>query len=171
MESKGKYYLGLLLLVTLFALAKSGYCQSLTKQVNSSAGGYYKQTSGSLSFTIGEPLAETYSNGITKLSQGFQQGNYSITAFDEMNVSGIQSSLYPNPARDIINLRIQQDQGQSEYFYELADMAGKILEKKQVKTNEENPINLSALQSGIYFLKTLSRNSQYSKNYKIQKIK
>ena len=67
----------LLLLFTLAFLAYSlSPAQTFTQEVNASTGGYYKQINGSLQFTIGEPLIETYSTAQTKLSQGFQQGHY-----------------------------------------------------------------------------------------------
>ncbi len=47
--------------------------QSVSPQVVASSGDYYQGTNASLSWTLGEIATETYSNGSTILTQGFQQ--------------------------------------------------------------------------------------------------
>jgi hypothetical protein len=47
--------------------------QSVSPQVVTSSGDFYQGTNASLSWTLGEIATETYSNGSTILTQGFQQ--------------------------------------------------------------------------------------------------
>lgn len=60
--------------------------QSLSPQVIASSGGYYSNGSGSLSWTLGETMTETFTSGSPQLTQGFQQPdavlvNINIKAF------------------------------------------------------------------------------------------
>jgi len=69
-----KKYLFLFLLSAIVATTNA---QVITPQVISTSGGYFQSTNFSNSFTIGEPLIESISNGGLQVSQGFQQSFYS----------------------------------------------------------------------------------------------
>ena len=60
-------------IITALSITMAVSSQTLSPEVNASAGDYYTNSSGSLSVTIGETVIETYfgANGI--LTQGFQQ--------------------------------------------------------------------------------------------------
>lgn len=60
--------------------------QTISPEVIASAGDYFENGNGSLSWTLGELATETYSNGNITLTQGFQQ-SYMI------NLSGIDLDL------------------------------------------------------------------------------
>ena len=69
-----KHYLSAFLLIPLL-----GQAQDLDQNVSGTAGAYSENANGSLSWTIGETVVETVSDGTTTLTQGFQQGNLSVT--------------------------------------------------------------------------------------------
>jgi len=57
--------------------------QITSPEVISSSGAYFSNTSGSMSWTLGETVTETFSNGSNILTQGFQQPvSVSITGID-----------------------------------------------------------------------------------------
>ena len=64
------------------------------QELVSTAGSYGETSSGSLSWTIGEPVIETITNGTNTLTQGFQQSKLTVTAINELKVSGIELSVY-----------------------------------------------------------------------------
>lgn len=66
-----KKFIGLSLLSSIFAWQVGA--QSLSPQVIASSGGYYSNAAGSLSFTVGETVTQTYTSGSNMLTQGFQQ--------------------------------------------------------------------------------------------------
>jgi len=75
-----------LLIIPLLAAYPCLHGQSLTPQVIASSGGYFTNGSGSLSWTIGETITETFTAGSSQLTQGFQQPdvvkvNINIQAF------------------------------------------------------------------------------------------
>ena len=87
--------------ILLFAIAISFTAfsfQASAQQVIATAGGYYEGENISLSYTVGEPVIETYTNGNVILTQGFQQP-YSFYLSQILNIqvgwSGISSYLDP----------------------------------------------------------------------------
>ncbi len=71
---------------------------SKAQQVVANSGGYFETTAGSVSFTIGEPVIETFSGGDVILTQGFQQP-YMFYVTQILNLpsgwSGVSSYVSP----------------------------------------------------------------------------
>jgi len=71
-------------------------CHStIAQEVIATSGMFGTHTTGSLSITIGETIAETELNSSGILTQGFQQNYESILALDENEIEAIL--LFPNP--------------------------------------------------------------------------
>ena len=80
----------------------------------------------------------------------------SINDFDNNAIS-----LYPNPANEILTIANLK----TSYQYELYDILGKLLQKGSF-VNEQESINVSALQSGLYAIKlTDSEGKTYQKKF------
>jgi hypothetical protein len=77
---------------------QSVFFQAKAQQVVATAGGYYEGETLSLSFTVGEPVIETFAYGDLILTQGFQQP-YNFYLQQILNVpmgwSGVSSYLDP----------------------------------------------------------------------------
>lgn len=71
--------------------------------------------------------------------------------------SELEFIIFPNPTREIINLRIYR--GHSEYYLvNIYDQMGKlVLEKKSIK---EDQINISNLSLGIYIFEVVSDDTR-----------
>ena len=54
------------------------------QEIISTSGDYFENTTGSISWTIGESMIETYTNGSEILTQGFQQSR--LTEVDRKSV-------------------------------------------------------------------------------------
>lgn len=85
--------------VLLFvALLAGAFAQISAQQVVASAGGYYEGENISLSWTVGEPVIETFSGTNVILTQGFQQP-YSFYLSQILNIpagwSGVSSYVDP----------------------------------------------------------------------------
>jgi len=70
--------------------------------------------------------------------------------------------IYPNPANDIITIKITPAMMDADYF--IGDMTGKLL-FTGVLENTENKVVIESLASGLYFLKI--GNTTIQKTYKI----
>jgi len=62
--------------------------------------------------------------------------------------------IYPNPAKEILNLESSQD-GK----YECINISGQILWSGIAKANQTNTFSISGLASGLYFMKFTSENN------------
>ncbi|MCD4697206.1 MAG: hypothetical protein K8S16_13295 [Bacteroidales bacterium] len=77
----------LFITILLFGLTATLSAQSISSEVISASGDYFVNTNASLSWTLGEPITETFANGNIVLTQGFQQ---SVT---EIIIEGISLDL------------------------------------------------------------------------------
>lgn len=68
-------------------------------------------------------------------------------------------TVFPNPARDEINIKISDNRLSQEFVIELIDLTGKRVFTKALVFKDPNySINASTFQSGTYFLKLTSNN-------------
>lgn len=68
-----------------------------------------------------------------------------------------QASVYPNPAQNFITVDLA---GLKEATIEIFDLSGKIMFSEKISENK-NKINISSLNSGMYFIRT-SDETKYS---------
>src|SRR6056297_2256599 len=114
-----KLYLSAFLLIPLL-----GQAQDLDQNVSGTAGAYSENANGSLSWTIGETVVETVSDGTTTLTQGFQQGNLSVTTLIEQPELSSTLKVYPNPVENI--LHVETDKKGMDY--QLLNINGQTVE-------------------------------------------
>ena len=145
--SKGIICISLILLPFI-----NGFSQQISRQVIASAGDYFSKPSGSLSWTIGEDMTETFSGSNAILTQGFQQvdTNYTI-GISEYNDAN-QFSVYPNPGSDHINISFNP-QNPYNITITLYDVTGRLI-KSAKTTTAVTPYNIdiSGCASNCYFL-------------------
>ncbi len=127
----------------------SGYGQA----VISSTGDYHSNGNYSLSWSLGEPVIETWSQGSTVLTQGFQQPilvSVSIYEHPELN---FDISAFPNPTSDFLNVVISNGTYDNmEYF--LFDVTGKILENRPI-VSEQTEIMFTHLPVSVYYVRII----------------
>ncbi len=135
------------------------------QEVISSAGASFENSSGSISFTIGECISSTLTSTDIILTQGFQQSN--LVLIDNLSIGplGIEIVAYPNPAKEFVILKIDKSQ---DFSFVLCDLTGRIIEKKDV-VKSETEINLNYLDPSVYILKILKDNEEV-KTFKIIKL-
>lgn len=127
------------------------YAQSLEPEVISTAGGYEENGNVSISWTIGEPVIETFQDTGAILTQGFQQTNLTIVQVEKINAPTISCIVYPNPTSDQVSVKIENI-GNEKILLELYDVKGvKIFDKKV--TEQITNIDFSDYQAANYFLK------------------
>ena len=142
--------------------------QSLSPTVLSSSGGYWSSNGTALSWTTGEVMTQTFSDGSTMLTQGFHQWNISVsTAVNEMNESAMDVQIYPNPVSDILNAEFKNMVDQTIQV-KLVDLTGKtVLRKEFSQPSNAVRLNLSSVSSGSYMLEV--RAADKRKVFKIVK--
>lgn len=140
----------------------------MSQQLIGSAGNTYKNTSYQLDWSIGEILSESYSVTSQNLTQGFQQGNYTITAVEQLKELDFEIRAYPNPATDFIILNVESSKLEN-LDYSILNMQGYTLQMDKI-TGDKQHINFSNYDSGTYFI-IIKQNNQFFKSFKIIKTK
>jgi hypothetical protein len=137
------------------------------QEVIASAGGYSVATGVSLSWTLGETIIPTFTNGGFTLTHGFQQ-QLIITAIEENLADVVKVTIYPNPASDVINIKLESPLDGEVKIY-LIDSQGKMLKTDFMEeTMLEKEINLQDIPAGIYYLKMIK--GKLSNVYKVVKL-
>lgn len=154
------------LLIALLSIS-FGYAQSLSQVVMASSGATVTGASNTLSFTAGEAVVGTITNG-ESLAQGFWSGAGLILSNEDFTFE-IQTTVYPNPVVDYLNLHFNEMAGQ-DFEVRLYDTHGRqVLDRKLLNSSENETLNLSAYGTGIYILTIVESASNKSKTFKIIK--
>ena len=125
-----------------------GQAQDLDQNVIGTAGNYSENGTASLSWTIGETVVETVSDGTTTLTQGFQQGNLSETLLINETELNNKIKVYPNPVME--NLSIETTE--KDLTFQLLNINGQVLKSGKCE-NQTQQIDFTALPQGTYILK------------------
>ncbi len=131
------------------------------------AGGDVENTTGSMSYTIGQVIPQTISNPDYQMEIGVQHG-YLIST------SGLSSeelfnniAVYPNPFSDLVSIVLTQKESAS-YLYEVVDVKGSTAVRGEI--NElTNTIDLSFLINAVYFINLYSKDGEKLETIKIIK--
>lgn len=143
--------------------------QSISRELLSNSGDHYSNSSGMISWSIGEPLSETYTGTSEIITQGFHQSRIEVLAIDENN-NHVDVKVYPNPTHDYINLTFMGKH--KGYTVHLFDFQGKVIRELKIDESVSNKlINLSTEASGTYLLKLTGSEQKSMNTYKIQKLK
>lgn len=144
-----------------------GYSQNVSQNVISSAGGQIQYGNGDISWTIGEVVITSIYSANYILTQGFHQGNFLITSINEIGFDKSSISIYPNPTKNFINVKIKTDKF-GKYKYELIDVAGRLL-ISNISYTELFKINLEPYKPSIYYLRISDHFGKFMGSYKIVK--
>ncbi len=137
------------------------------QEVIATSGNYGETANGSLSWTIGEPIVETVSDGTNTLTQGFQQSKLTVTAIDEKEIAGFEINVFPNPASDYLSVEVITDK-QKDLEIILFDLNGKIILQKLMTGNKQT-VNMQNYSPATYILKVTEGNKEI-RTYQIVKL-
>jgi hypothetical protein len=147
--------------VFLFFVAGSATAQ----KVVSANGGTATAAGVEVSWTIGEPITETVTDGTTTLTQGFQQSKLTVTAINDIQISGVEIKVYPNPTSDYVTVHFSKAMEKPTYL--LFDLSGRLIEQKNIETTDAK-IDMTGYAGGSYILK-LNSGQQPLQSFKIIK--
>jgi hypothetical protein len=137
------------------------------QQVISSAGASATGTGVQLSWTIGEPVIETFTGTSAILTQGFHQSRLTVTAIDPTLFPELDLSVYPNPVSTSLRLVISGDKLQN-LTYRLYNIEGKAIIDKDIENSPEL-IKMELFSSGTYILKVFRDENIPLKTFKVIK--
>ena len=132
------------------------------------SGGNASGSGGTANYTVGQVVYTTKAGSNGSMSQGVQQP-YEISVVTGLNSpqdGSFQCMVYPNPATDIIIIKIEGEI-RTQYVMSLYDMNGKLLESKNI-SGIETSFDMKNLLPATYFLKVTDGNEDL-KTFKIIK--
>ncbi len=145
----------------------NSHAQSFSPDVIGSAGTFATSSSGSMSWTIGEVMTETYSSSGNFFTQGFHQPDTSTLTIVSNPVSQ-NIGIYPNPVVDFLIIDLSLTSG--EYILEIFDMQGQLIRKELVPSSEKRTLlSFHEFANGIYLINLIHKESQTRTSYKINK--
>ena len=140
----------------------------MSSSVIGSTGEQFSAASGSLEWTLGEIMTETYQQGKFYLTQGFQQpATIKVTSLHE--VEEPNRWVYPNPTNGILNVRIMES---GDYVIELFNLQGQKLINKNFSVSRDTHIQQVDLQEyavAVYLLRISNSSTGKSAYHKIEK--
>jgi len=131
-------------------------------------GGDASNSSGSVSFTVGQIAYQSNSGSNGYEIQGVQQPweISVVTEVEEASQIQLSMSVYPNPATDDLILEVK-DFELSNLSFQLFDVQGRCLQNEKI-TDSQTKIVISNLKPATYFVKVIQGNKEI-KVFKILK--
>lgn len=139
------------------------------QQLISTSGGLFQNSHQSLSFSIGEPVVDSYSVGSTMLTQGMQQPKHSVATSSATVVEKSIIRIYPNPTttgRCTLNLTNISLGGMC---YKLFDANGLLIQTQKI-SNPTTLLSLEALCPSVYILQVVDQQYRIIQSVKITKL-
>lgn len=155
--------------------------QSIQRNVIASAGNIATAGTVTLSSTVGETFTSKLSSANNSITQGFQQGNIIVARMSESepeeqnpnsritdNAATFHFNVYPNPATDYVNVRINQTSF-LKFKMMLVDETGKLIRNVEL-TDSETQIDFTQLAAGKYFITVSTNDGKQKESFKIIKV-
>ena len=130
-----------------------------------SGGGMHENSSGYISWSLGELAISTLKTNEYIITQGFQQSKLTVTAIDKNPNITLSINAYPNPTND--KMFIEVDGNITELRYEVFSANGLLVAGAQFDSNPQS-IAFSRLNSGIYIIR-IRLNNKTIKTFKVVK--
>ena len=152
-----------LFLLTLFIYTTT----FLNAQEVVATSGETKSASGfEISWTIGEPVIQTFSSGATILTQGLHQTNLQVTPVNKLLLPNLEISVFPNPSSEFIVIRLNELPPSPKFA--LFNLSGKLISQKNIESTNTQ-LNLNEFAPGTYLLKIMQEKNQELQTFKIIK--
>ncbi len=142
-----------------------------------SAAGTHSSANYMVSFTLGETITETISNGDLVLTQGFHQADATVNETDQGLVSGTDDlhllegdiAVYPIPTNRYVNVDYALTEEQ-DLSVSLFNVTGKVVMSfhNSIMSGNER-IDLSSYPNGVYFIQFLNQKTNKLRTFKIIK--
>jgi hypothetical protein len=143
------------------------YAQSLQPDVIASDGGFAVLSNGSISWTLGETVSETFTSPGNYLTQGFQQPRILLVSAIGHGIT-MGAGVYPNPATAVLNVNLN-NLAFGTYELNFYDVIGNKV-KHIVTTGGGSStlqLDISAFANGAYMLSITGNN--FTQSFKVIK--
>ena len=154
------------LVLSMFFLTIMGLTQIIAQKTINSTGGKASGSGGSVNYSVGQTVFNTWSSETGTISEGVQQPfEIFATTGIEINAINLIMKVYPNPTKDYLNLIVENIE--NGLFYQLFDIDGKMLKTEKINSTVTQ-IEMIDLRPSSYFIKVIKLD-QVVKAFKIIK--
>jgi len=158
----------------IFSMLLSTYmfAQQVAPQVVTTSGNVSQQSNATISYTIGEPVIQTATDGTTILTQGYQQPHYNVTLLPQYENILPNINVFPNPTADQLQISFDMDK-RANVIVTLFDVAGKQIQEKKFDATPKSTFTLPMQQvaTGKYMLRIMLPDLSSQKTFEIIKDK
>jgi len=152
------------LIILFYSFCSFCSAQSLSHSVIGAAGETFHSSNGSLDWTLGEIMTETYIQNDKMLTQGFHQ--------PEIKTNDLEQSImvYPNPVLDSLNVRMRKN---GSYQIEVYSMLGNKLINQNINLTSNKvsfQIDFREFGPALYVLRIFNIKTGEVSSFKIEKI-
>jgi hypothetical protein len=145
------------IVLIIAALLISPLIWGQVQQVIASGGNAHKNSSGVISWTLGELVIETFKNETGIITQGFQQSRLKVSSVDNILSGSIIITAYPNPAQDFLYIKTESEI--KGLRYSVVDVNGKEVSKGNLTANPME-LNFMHLPSATYVVRIMQGTKQ-----------
>ena len=144
---------------TLLLFLLIGVGELHAQQSPLTTGGEATGTGGSSSYSVGQVVYTSVTDGDIDITQGVQQP-FEVTTvitggFDDASIN-LELSAYPNPTTNSLTLEVDNA---SDLNYQLYDLQGNLVLNETVMSNV-TLINLGGQPTAVYFLKVMKSDQE-----------
>ncbi|MFZ2898278.1 MAG: T9SS type A sorting domain-containing protein [Saprospiraceae bacterium] len=159
-----------LLIFAILLCGSWGNAQSLSPEVIATAGAHFANSTVQISWTIGEPVTETFSGlNVNQLTQGFHQTRLLIVAVDHP-VEAFPVNVFPNPTAGLIRIEAPETAGSLQI--QLSDATGRVLAQQFALPQRLcHSLDLSGYPAGIFYLQIRAKDHNAIQTFMILKLK
>ena len=162
----------ILLFVFLLPFGLSVQSQSIDNDVIATAGTHFDHICGvKLSWTLGEAVTSTVTDGSWIITQGFHQPwGQGVVAVEDLKAVHISLNVYPNPMDNELLVTINNNRNQ--LVFSLYDISGRLILQKEISPDQRTlDLPVQWLAAGSYLLQVNSIDNQFQKTYQLQKMR
>lgn len=144
----------------------------LERQVIASQGASERTERIRLDWTLGEPAVAALTTSSGLWTEGFQQPVLRVEAAAPMTTT--PTTVYdirvaPNPTSGRLSVQFPGELLQEELVWELFDLHGKSLQRRNLPAPSDQDIDLGIYPDGMYLLRFSTRQGQLLQTYRIVK--
>jgi hypothetical protein len=129
------------------------------------SGGDATNSSGSISYSLGQVDYAAASNSTCAIYPGIQQPYEVFVSSVDASFVNINLDLFPNPSFDFLNIRLVEFR--EKLHFQLMDLNGRIISESKI-LELQSQINMQDLPSATYLL-SIYENGKAVKTFKIVK--
>ena len=154
-------------LIFILLVSTLSFSQSISKQVIGTAGKTQTNSNLKVSWTTGEPVVGLMTAGGNQLGNGYYPAmDIQALSIDDATIN-LQIKVYPNPTDGKFTFEIGDIYTGEVGEAKIINVLGETIYQTQVR-NFKSEIDLSNVQSGMYFLQVLYGKQIYNKQIVIE---